>query len=334
MRRILVLLILSLPTLVLAQGWNVNVGGLPFRSGASVPGTCSVNGALFFKTTATRNWYYCSGGTFIAFGTGTGSGSVTSVGFIGGLISVGTPTTTPAFTVAGTSGGIPYFDGASTWASSAALGAGQFVLGGGAGAAPTTSFSVVPVVNGGTGAAVSPFPPNTSTNFLYTTPQGGLANQAGMTGGSNVSNTSRTFAWIVPFTKTATKVCYEVGTTADNTANNYSLGIYTGAAGGSGTLIAHVGPTAGTTFAPTTSTFICANLAEGSVTIPAGRVYVSFTTNATTPATFFAAGMLTPGVVTNTAVTAAGTLNTPITLPADTNSGFGSSTNVPALSFQ
>lgn len=68
-----------------------------------------------------------------------GVGSVTSVGFVGGLISVGTPTATPAFTVAGTSGGIPYFSSASTWASSAALGANGIVIGGGAGAAPLTS---------------------------------------------------------------------------------------------------------------------------------------------------------------------------------------------------
>lgn len=78
------------------------------------------------------------------------SGTVTSVSFTGGLISVATPTTTPALTVAGTSGGIPYFSSTSTWASSAVLPAGDFVLGGGAGSAPTASFSVVPIANGGT----------------------------------------------------------------------------------------------------------------------------------------------------------------------------------------
>ena len=82
---------------------------------------------------------------------GAGSGTVTSASFTGGLVSVSSPTTTPAFSVAGTSGGIPYFSGATTWVSSAALGAGQFVLGGGSGSAPATSFSVIPVPNGGTG---------------------------------------------------------------------------------------------------------------------------------------------------------------------------------------
>lgn len=68
-----------------------------------------------------------------------GSGTVTSVGFTGGLISVANATTTPALTVAGTSGGIPYFSSTSTWASSAALAANAIVIGGGAGAAPSTT---------------------------------------------------------------------------------------------------------------------------------------------------------------------------------------------------
>ena len=67
------------------------------------------------------------------------AGTVTSVSFTGGLISVATPTTTPAFTVAGTSGGIPYFSSTSAWGSSALLTANSPVLGGGAGAAPFTA---------------------------------------------------------------------------------------------------------------------------------------------------------------------------------------------------
>lgn len=82
---------------------------------------------------------------------GGGGGTVTSVSFTGGLISVATPTTTPALTVAGTSGGIPYFSSASTWASSSLLTANAPVIGGGAGTAPsvgtrsgnTTEFGTV-----------------------------------------------------------------------------------------------------------------------------------------------------------------------------------------------
>ena len=90
------------------------------------------------------------------------SGSVTSVAqtFTGGLISVsGSPITssgTLALTVAGTSGGIPYFSSASTWASSAALAANALVVGGGAGAAPssiTTGTGVVTALGVNTGSA-------------------------------------------------------------------------------------------------------------------------------------------------------------------------------------
>jgi len=91
-----------------------------------------------------------------------GSGSVTSVAqsFTGGLISVtGSPVTTSgtlALTVAGTSGGIPYFSSASTWATSAALAASSIVIGGGAGAAPsttTTGTGVVTALGVNTGSA-------------------------------------------------------------------------------------------------------------------------------------------------------------------------------------
>jgi hypothetical protein len=93
--------------------------------------------------------------------TGTG-GTVTSVAqsFTGGIISVGgSPITTSgtlALTVAGTSGGIPYFSSASAWASSAVLTTNALVIGGGAGAAPsttTTGTGVVTALGVNTGTA-------------------------------------------------------------------------------------------------------------------------------------------------------------------------------------
>ena len=88
--------------------------------------------------------------------TFNGKGTVTSVGFTGGIISVATATTTPAFTVAGTSGGIPYFSSATTWATSAALAANALVVGGGAGVSPatvTTGTGVVTALGVNTGTA-------------------------------------------------------------------------------------------------------------------------------------------------------------------------------------
>lgn len=75
----------------------------------------------------------------ISYAVGTSGVGVTSVSFTGGLISVATATTTPALTVVGTSGGVPYFSSASTWATSAALAANALVIGGGAGVAPATT---------------------------------------------------------------------------------------------------------------------------------------------------------------------------------------------------
>jgi hypothetical protein len=69
----------------------------------------------------------------------SGTGTVTSVSWTGGIVSVATSTTTPAFTIAGTSGGIPYFNSGTTWATSGVLTANALVIGGGAGAAPTVT---------------------------------------------------------------------------------------------------------------------------------------------------------------------------------------------------
>ena len=116
-----------------------------------------VNGELGLNINDMKLYAKNSGGTVTLLASSAGaSGSVTSVGFTGGLITVGTPTSTPAFTVAGTSGGIVYFSAASTWASSAALAANALVVGGGTGAAPatvTTGTGVVTALGVNTGSA-------------------------------------------------------------------------------------------------------------------------------------------------------------------------------------
>jgi hypothetical protein len=109
--------------------------------------------AFAFSVAGTAGQVLTSDGASAPYwSTISGVGTVTSVAqsFTGGLISVsGSPITgagTLALTVAGTSGGIPYFSGATTWASSAALAANAIVLGGGAGAAPATTTTGTGVV--------------------------------------------------------------------------------------------------------------------------------------------------------------------------------------------
>jgi len=111
----------------------IAVGGITITGLTGVTQCLQVNSAGVVTGTGTG----CGGG-------GGGGGTVSSVGatFTGGLVSVsGSPIVTSGvlgFTVAGTSGGIPYFNSASSWASSAALAANSLMIGGGPGVAPST----------------------------------------------------------------------------------------------------------------------------------------------------------------------------------------------------
>jgi hypothetical protein len=126
-------------------------------SGNLVSGELAINiqdEKLYFKNAA--------GTVKLLASNASSTGTVSSVAqtFTGGLISVaGSPITTSgtlALTVAGTSGGIPYFSSSSTWATSAALAANALLIGGGAGAAPasiTTGTGVVTALGVNTGSA-------------------------------------------------------------------------------------------------------------------------------------------------------------------------------------
>ena len=131
---------------------------------SSVPvNTNLVAGELALNTLDEKLYFKNSAGTVkLLASNAASSGTVSSVAqsFTGGIISVGgSPITTSgtlALTVAGTSGGIPYFSSASTWATSAALTASALMIGGGAGAAPsttTTGTGVVTALGVNTGSA-------------------------------------------------------------------------------------------------------------------------------------------------------------------------------------
>jgi len=89
--------------------------------------------------------------------SGSGSGTVTSVGLIAPSIFTvsGSPITTSGditLTATGTSGGIPYFNSSTTLTSTSTLSVNQIMIGGGAGAGPSTfaCASSTTVVHGGT----------------------------------------------------------------------------------------------------------------------------------------------------------------------------------------
>jgi hypothetical protein len=131
---------------------NGTVGAIPYQTGSSTTAflSAATNGQVLTLAAGVPSW-----------ATPT-TGTVTSVAqtFTGGIISVGgSPITTSgtlALTVAGTSGGIPYFTSASAWASSAALAANALMIGGGAGLAPstiTTGTGVVTALGVNTGSS-------------------------------------------------------------------------------------------------------------------------------------------------------------------------------------
>jgi hypothetical protein len=128
-------------------------GSLPYQSAAGATAMLGAgsNGQVLTLAAGIPSW-----------ATPT-TGTVTSVAqtFTGGIVSVGgspiTSSGTLALTVAGTSGGIPYFSSATTWASSAALTQYGVVYGGGAAGAPvaTAAGTTGQVLVGNTSAAPS-----------------------------------------------------------------------------------------------------------------------------------------------------------------------------------
>ena len=128
------------------------VGAVVYQSGSSATAFLSAgtNGQVLTLAAGLPSWATPTVGT------------VTSIAqtFTGGIISVaGSPITTNgtlALTVAGTSGGIPYFASGTTWATSALLAANALMIGGGAGVSPstvTTGTGVVTALGVNTGTA-------------------------------------------------------------------------------------------------------------------------------------------------------------------------------------
>ena len=137
----------------------------------------------------TVNYVLTSGGAGVAPSWAVNPlGTVTSVGFTGGIITVATATTTPAFTVAGTSGGIPYFASASTWATSAALAANSLVQGGGAGVAPSTITTGANVITA-LGVAVGSAGAFVTNGGALGTPSGGTVTNLTGTASININGT-------------------------------------------------------------------------------------------------------------------------------------------------
>lgn len=138
------------------------------------------------------------------------NGTVQSVSYTGGLISVANSTTTAELTVSGTSGGIPFFSSASTWATSGVLANNALVVGGGAGAQPSTVTTGTGVITalgvntGLTGAVVV-------NGGQLGTPSSGIVTN--LTGTASI-NINGTVGATTPTTAAVTKIDISAGTTS------------------------------------------------------------------------------------------------------------------------
>ncbi len=133
---------------------------------------------------------------------------------------------------------------------------------------------------------------------------------------SSTANKTELWGVVLTFPLTTTQVTYDVST-ADNTSNTYDIGVLNSA----GTVVAHIGSTAGTTFAPSTGYKTLSWTA--SATLQPGKYYLAITSNCTSACAQIyggsSAGFTFVGGSSGTAesVTAGGALNNGITIPAD-----------------
>lgn len=165
----------------------------------------------------------------------------------------------------GTSGGIPYFSGTTTMASSAALAANAIVLGGGAGAAPattTTGTGVVAAIGNSTNAA-NGLPVLNASGYLAIA-QGGTNSNATPTAGGVGYGTGTAHAYSAA--GTSNQVLISNGASAPSWANLSSLGVTSFSAGTTG-------------FTPNTVTTGAVTLAGTLATTNGGTGLTAFTAN-------------------------------------------------------
>lgn len=142
--------------------------------------------------------------------------------------------------------------------------------------------------------------------------------------GSNITitaNTIRLFSFSPQGSITATKVSFTPGAADPSSSDSYDLGIYNA----SGSLLCHLGPTQGPTFAPGTGTITLPFLSACNLT-GGQRYYLGITGNAATAQIAGTGKILlaqpggTPGGAS--AITTGGALNSTVTPPIDAWSSF------------
>ncbi len=157
---------------------------------------------------------------------------------------------------------------------------------------------------------------NVSTSAAYSIPWFTTNTTGTAISFSSTANKAELWGAVLTFPLTTTQVTYYVST-ADNTSNTYDIGVLNS----SGNVVAHIGNTAGTTFAASTGWKTLSWAA--SATLQPGKYYLAITSSCTSSCAQLYGGsssgfsFLGGSGGSSVSVTAGGTLNNGMTIPAD-----------------
>ena len=297
-----------------------NNGLISFASGQTFPGTgtgtvtsvgtgagltggpITKSGTISIPSAGVTNSMLANNSITVQAGSGLSGGGTVS---LGGTVTV-------AANLSGTTNGIAYFSNPANVISTPAPTNGQILIGS-AGSAPVLSTltagqnvsitngpgSVTISASGGGGGGPLPF-------FVTGNARTGASQAA-------VQNVTKLWGFLLPYNVTTTEITYDI-TIANNTANDYDIGIFTNA----GALVVDIGPTPGTMFAPSQG-FRTLAWTQGSTSLGAGRYYLAFTTNCSSVCAKVAAANTNISFAINASAGSSqgGALPSTITPPAD-----------------
>jgi hypothetical protein len=313
-------LLYGVPGLLNQTGLSVASNGiLNFASGQTFPGTGSgtvtsvatgagltggpitKTGTISIPAAGVTNSMLSNSSVTVRAGSGLSGGGTVALG--------GTVTLSGNF--AGTQNGIAYFSSPASLTSTSAPINGQILIGS-TGNAPVlgtlTAGQNISITNSPGSVTISAASGNVATLQFFVT--GGERTGASQ---GPTPNVTKLWGFLLPYNVITTEITFDV-TITDNTANNYDIGIFDS----SGNLVADIGPTPGTTFAPSKS-FKTLKWTQGSTALNAGRYYIAFTTNCSTLCAKVAAGPAYVSFALNVSAGASsgGALPSTMTPPAD-----------------
>lgn len=209
--------------------------------------------------------------------------------------------------ISGTADGIAYFSSPAGVTSTAAPTDGQILIGS-TGDAPAlgtlTAGANIKIANNPGSITISA----TQSAFPFFVTGGARTG----TSQAATENTTKLWGLLLPYPVTTIQITYSV-TTADDTANEYDIGIYNT----SGTLLVDIGATPGTSFAASTG-FHTLLWTQGSTGLTAGEYYLGMTTNCASACAQIAAatGNVSFAVNLSAGASTGGALPSTMTVPA------------------